>query len=75
MIRPRKYTRANQFAAGNKAAAKDYGPRSPCTYRLPTVTQQLIRAMVARGASDSQADAIADCVAERAAALGISVDL
>ena len=63
------------FRRGNQAGAKQQGPRTPCTYRLPTATQQLIRSMVARGVSDSQADAIADAIAERAAALGISPDV
>lgn len=63
------------FRCGNQASAKDQGPRTMWSGRLPTATQQLIRAMVARGVSDSQADAIADAVAERAAALGISTDL
>jgi hypothetical protein len=64
--------KTTRFARGNRAAAKDSGPRSMWSGRLPLTTQQLARAIVARGLADSQSDALADAMARHAAALGIT---
>lgn len=61
------------FRRGNRAAAKGADDRTMTSVRLPAATRALIRAMVTRGLSPSQADAISAAIEGHAKALGIEL--